>query len=132
LGFQYSNIIEIDDYDSYIVGAPVTGGPEGSPLSDFSLETNPIAQVKKPGDAATFSIITRITNGNGQSINLSVSGLPAGVSSSFSSSTITAGQSTDLTIFTSSATPPGDYNLSITGNGTTSHSTSIKLTIGNK
>jgi hypothetical protein len=129
LGFQFSNVIEIDDYDSYTVGPPITGGPEGTPVNDFSLTISPPMQVKRPGDSASFSIGTSITYGSSQSLNLSVRGLPSGTTYSFGSPTITSGQSTGLTLFTSSSTPAGGYTLTVVANGTTSHSTAVTLTI---
>src|SRR5437016_9724524 len=63
-------------------------------------------------------------------MTLSASGLPAGATTSFNPSTVTAGGSSTLTIGTTSSTPAGSYTLTVTGTGASAtHSTSVLLTV---
>jgi len=76
------------------------------------------------GGSATFVINSTVFDGFTGSVNLSVSGLPANTTASFTSTPIPGnGGSSTLTITTNSATTPGTYSLNITGtSGTiTSH-----------
>ena len=62
------------------------------------------------------------------SVNLSVSGLPSGVTAAFSPNPVTA--SSTLTLTTSSAAAPGQYTLTITGtSGTQTVTTTMYLGI---
>jgi aminopeptidase S len=59
-----------------------------------------------------------------------VSGVPAGVTASFSPTSVTSGGSSTLTIATSSSSAPGTYTLTITGTGSSAtHTTSYSLTV---
>lgn len=70
------------------------------------------------GESGTNNITATIVSGNPSSVNFSISGLPAGASSSFSPNSCTPNCSTQLTISTSfPTTPVGTYQITITGTG---------------
>ena len=69
-------------------------------------------------------------NGFNSSVNLSVSGLPAGATASFNPASVTPAGSSTLTITTAGGAVPGTYTLTITGvSGSLSHSATVSLTI---
>jgi hypothetical protein len=80
----------------------------------------PLSQAVCAPDDATFSVEAHGYDGFTSATNLSVSGVPAGATSSFSPATInpTPGTST-LTIGNIGAAAPGSYTLTITGSSTT-------------
>jgi hypothetical protein len=96
--------------------------------SDFSLTTTPAAATS--GFPATATVGSTVTSGTAQPVALSVSGLPDGTTASFAPATITAGQSSTLTVHTSVSTPPGPVTLTVTGAGTSATETgTLTLTV---
>jgi aminopeptidase S len=99
--------------------------------NDFSISVNPTAVSVQPGQSATASVGTTITQGNAQSVNLSASGLPAGASAAFTPASIQSGGSATLTINTTAGTPAGTVQVTITGDGTNAdHTVQLRLTVG--
>ncbi|GAB3158481.1 M20/M25/M40 family metallo-hydrolase [Micromonospora sonneratiae] len=84
----------------------------------FSLSLNPTSGSAAPGGSVTTTVNTQTTSGNAQTVALSVSGLPAGVTASFSPSSIQSGGSSTLTITASAGAPTGTYTLTVLGDGT--------------
>ncbi len=96
---------------------------------DFSLALTPTSATVAPGAAATFTVATSKINNSNQSISLSVSGLPSGVTGSFSPTTVTAGGSATLTL-SASASATGSGTFTVTGTaGASTHTTSGSLTV---
>jgi hypothetical protein len=80
--------------------------------SDFAVGFDGFDTLTAPaGSTVTYSVKT---SGQG-TINLSLSGLPAGISGTFSPATVTAGQPSTLTVTTTSALPAGSYIFNIKG-----------------
>ncbi|WP_035841258.1 glycosyl hydrolase family 18 protein [Kitasatospora azatica] len=108
---------------------PFTSG-SGTPSNDFSLSDSPAAGSVQPGGSTTATITTAVTSGSAQTVTLSVSGAPAGVTASISPSTVTAGGTATLSVSTTSAVAPGSYPLTITGTAASgSHSAGYTLTV---
>ena len=83
------------------------------------------------GAAATGTVNIYSQNGFTGSVNLSVSGLPSGVTASFSPNPATSANSSTLTLTAGSSAPPGQYTLTVTGaSGSLTASTTASLTIG--
>jgi len=101
------------------------------PNPDFAISATPSTASTNPGGSATYTVNTTALGGFTGTVTLSVSGLPAGATSSFSpSSMISAGASSTLTITTASSTPVGGAALTITGtSGSLSHATSVTLNV---
>jgi uncharacterized membrane protein len=81
-----------------------------------------------PGGSGTAYVNINSQNGFAGSVTLSVSGLPSGVTASFSPSPTT--ESSTLTLTASTSAVPGQYNLTITGiSGSLKETTTAVLTV---
>ena len=97
--------------------------------SDFSLTASPGTQTITAGQSASYTVQVTPIQGFSSAITLSVSGLPAGASASFTPAAIATGTST-LSVSTGSATAAGTYALKINGMGAgVQHSSQVSLTI---
>jgi hypothetical protein len=104
----------------------------GVTTNDFSITPNPTSRSITAGGSTTYAINTAVTSGAAQSINLSIAGLPTGVTGTFSPATITAGGSSTLTVNSATTAAAATSNLMITGTGASAtHTTSVSLTIVN-
>ncbi|MEU0257623.1 glycosyl hydrolase family 18 protein [Streptomyces sp. NPDC006184] len=122
--------IEQNTWDFTHVFAPFTGGGATTPSNDFSVALSPASGTVTAGRSATATVKTAVTKGDAQSVKLSVSGAPAGVTASFNPTSVTAGGSSTLTLATTSAAASGTYTVTVTGAGATgSHSAAYSLTI---
>jgi pre-peptidase len=106
---------------SVVVALTITGSP------DFTVAVSPASQSIVAGSSATYTVATSALNGSTQSISLSVAGLPAGATGSFSPATVTAGGSSTLTVTTSTAAPATTFT--VTGTSTTTHSATASITV---
>ncbi|MFE1776139.1 M28 family peptidase [Streptomyces sp. NPDC059008] len=100
-----------------------------APSNDFSLAAAPSSGSVEPGASATSTISTATTRGSAQTVQLSASGAPAGVTVSFSPASVTSGDSSAMTVATSATAAPGTYSLTVTGTGSVTHSTTFALTV---
>jgi hypothetical protein len=104
----------------------------GAPTPDFSLTRSPTSLSVKQGTAGTVSVSTSALNGFASAISLSASGLPAGVTASFSPASIASpgtGSST-LTLTASSTATTGASTVTITASGGgVTHTTTVSLTV---
>ncbi|NBE84015.1 S8 family serine peptidase [Micromonospora sp. NEAU-HG-1] len=120
----------------------VTGGGTGSPnkllytgniippTQDFNIAVAPAAGAVNPGGSLTATVSTTTTIGSPQTVALTATGLPAGVTASFSPSSVTSGGSATLTLSTAGTAAPGTYSVTIVGTGpVTTQSTSYALTV---
>ena len=92
------------------------GGPD-----DFALSASPHSAFVQPGGVANTTVLTARVSGNAQPLQLAVSGEPAGVTASLSNDSITSDDSVSLTVTTSNSTPFGTYPLTITAQGSVTH-----------
>ena len=97
----------------------------GSP--DFTLAVSPASQSVVAGNSAVYTVTTTALNGSTQSISLSVSGLPAGATGTFSPATVAAGGSSTLTVTTSATASATTFTVA--GTSTTTHSATASITI---
>ncbi|WP_405096016.1 proprotein convertase P-domain-containing protein [Micromonospora sp. NBC_01412] len=120
----------------------VTGGGTGSPnkllytgniippTQDFGIAVAPASGTVNPGGSLTATVSTTTTIGSPQTVALTASGLPAGVTANFSPSSVTSGGSATLTLSTAGTAAPGTYSVTIVGTGpVTTQSTSYALTV---
>jgi hypothetical protein len=108
---------------------PFTGGTT-TPSNDFSVSLSPASAAVNPGASATSTVSTAVTAGSAQTVTLSASGAPSGVSVSFSPASVTAGGSSTATITTTSSAAPGTYAITVTGTASSgSHTATYSLTI---
>ncbi|MFJ9419643.1 M28 family peptidase [Streptomyces sp. NPDC101227] len=100
-----------------------------TPANDFSLAVAPGTASVDPGGTATGTVSTATTKGSAQTVKLSATGAPAGVTVSFSPASVTSGGSSTMTVGTAPSTAPGTYPLTLTGTGSVAHSTTFTLTV---
>ncbi|WBP85988.1 glycosyl hydrolase family 18 protein [Kitasatospora cathayae] len=108
--------------------APFTSG--STVINDFSVAVNPNTGTVSAGSSASAAIATAVTAGSAQSVNLSVSGAPAGVTATVTPGSVTAGGSATLNIATTSPVAPGSYPLTVTGSAPSgTHTATYSLTV---
>ncbi|MEW6737611.1 MAG: hypothetical protein AB1489_40390 [Acidobacteriota bacterium] len=102
----------------------------GSLQPGFSLGVSPSSQTITAGSSTSYTVAITPQNGFTGSVTLSVNGLPIGATGNFTANPINAGQSTTLTISTTTSAATGTFMFTIsgTGNGSTK-STTASLTI---
>lgn len=106
------------------VSLVVTGAP------DFTLNVSPSTLTVTAGNASSYSVSVGALNSFNSAVSLSVSGLPTGVTGSFSPTTVTGAGTSTLSITTSASTAAGTYSLTITGtSGSLTHSATVSLAI---
>jgi Concanavalin A-like lectin/glucanases superfamily/Putative Ig domain len=102
----------------------------GYPL--FTISTTPSSQGIIAGGVATFTVNGGDPTLMSNIVALSVGGLPAGMSASFSSNFVTGSGTVTLRIATSNSIPQGNYALTIAGaNAGVTHTSAVNLTVGN-
>jgi kumamolisin len=132
---SYSAVVGFDLVTGW--GSPkaalITALVSGSTTTpSFTISASPTSVSIAQGHSGTSKISTTVSGGFSSAISLSVSGLPAGVTASFSPTSIAApgsGSST-LTINVASTAATGTHALTITatGGGIT-HTTTVSLTV---
>ncbi|MFJ6698921.1 M28 family peptidase [Streptomyces sp. NPDC091272] len=99
--------------------------------NDFSMALNPAAGTVQQSASVTTSVVTNTTTGSAQSVALTASGLPAGVTASFSPATVQSGQSSVLTLTATANAAPGASTITVKGQGSTlSHTVDYALNVG--
>jgi hypothetical protein len=98
------------------------------PGSNFALAASPNPQVLVPGASNAIDVSINRAQGFGSSVALSVSGLPSGVTGTFSPSS-TTGNTATLTLTATNAVALGNFSITITGtSGSIVSSTSSTVT----
>lgn len=121
-GTTYTIQYEFSDAANNCV-LPPPGGPP-----DFSLSDSPIDLSVTQGSNGTTTITVTPTNGFVGEVNLSASGLPAGVTATFASNPATTGSV--VSFAASSTATTGTALVTITGvSGVLTHTTTVSLTI---
>ncbi|OYP15278.1 aminopeptidase [Streptomyces sp. FBKL.4005] len=100
-----------------------------TPANDFSVSVSPATGSTAPGTSLTTTVATATTSGSAQTVNLSASGAPSGVTVAFSPASVTSGASATATITVGSSVPPGTYPLTITGTGAVTRTAPYTLTV---
>jgi hypothetical protein len=103
----------------------------GSPrlTNDFSMSASP-SSVSLVQGAGGSSIGTALVSGTAESVALSISGLPTGVTAAFNPTSVTAGASSTLTLTVGSGVTPATYSLTVTGSAPSAiHTASLSLTV---
>ncbi|TML74036.1 MAG: hypothetical protein E6G13_01580 [Actinobacteria bacterium] len=102
----------------------------GAASSDFSLSATPSALSVAQGGNGTSTVSTAITSGSAQTVALSASGQPTGVSVTFSPASVAAGASSTMTVSAGGAATPGTYPVTVTGTGSSAtHTTTVNVTV---
>jgi hypothetical protein len=105
-------------------------GSAPPPPNDFAIAAAPTALPVVAGHAGTTSISTNLVSGAAESVALSASGLPAGVTAGFSPVSVTAGGASTLTITVGSGVAAGSYPITVTGAAASAtHAVSVTLNV---
>jgi len=84
---------------------------------DFQLTISPSSQTLQPGSSVSFAIGVGSIGGFSDPVDLSVSGLPSGVSSEFSPNSVTPPGTSFLKLTAASNAAVGTFSLTITATG---------------
>jgi len=100
-------------------------------LPDFSVSAAPVTSSVPPGAAGMYNVSLASLRGFSQDVGVSVTGLPADGSATFSPASIPGGTgSSSLTVSTTNSTPPGSYTLAISGiSGVLSHVATVPFVV---
>jgi hypothetical protein len=100
---------------------------------DYVMSVSPSSRTVPQSQATStpYTVTTTPVGGFSDNVDLSVSGLPAGASASFSPNPTTPGSSSStMTVTLDGTTPAGNYPLTITGtSGALTHSSSVALVV---
>jgi len=97
-------------------------------VRDFSISATPATRSIKRGFSTTYTATA--LNAFTGTVSLSVTGLPASTTGTFSPASLPGHGSSTLTVKTTKQTPVGTYTLTIKGtSGSRSHSTTVSLTV---
>ncbi len=108
---------------TFTVGAPPTE-------FDFGLSISPTGQTVTPGGSTSYTVTVNLLSGATTTVALGLSGEPAGVTKTFSSSSGSPSFSSSLTLSIASSVTPGVYVMTVTGTGGgKTHSAETKLVI---
>ena len=118
-------------YSNDASGCQTSHAIVGLATDDFSIAASPASVTAAQGTAnASTTVTTAVTSGAAQTVNLSVSGAPSGVSGSFNPAAVTSGGGSTLTLTVGSSVNPGTYSLTVTGTGSSAtHVTTVSLTV---
>jgi hypothetical protein len=98
-------------------------------ISDFSLGVTPQSQQVPQGGSTSFTATVTPQSGFTGTVNLGTTGLPAGVTASFSVPSLTSGDST-LNVMVGNSVTPGTYPFTITAvSGTITHNANATLEV---
>ena len=116
--------------DAFVPYEGSSGGGGGTTTSDFSLAVAPGSASVAQGGSATATVSTAVTSGSAESVSLSTSGAPSGVTVSLSPTSVTSGGSSTLTATVGSSVAAGSYPITVKGTASTgSHSATYTLTV---
>ncbi|WP_431904583.1 S8 family serine peptidase [Micromonospora carbonacea] len=89
-----------------------------TPANDFTLTATPASVTVTAGGTVSTTIAGSVTRGVSQPVALAARGLPAGVTATFQSASISSNAGTTLTLSTASTALAGAYTVTVIGTGT--------------
>jgi hypothetical protein len=127
----YTATLTVTDNANLTDPNPPTRKITVNPAPDFSITASPSSRSTIQGGNVSYTISVSALNGFVDTVNLSVSGLPAGATPAFAPTSSIAGSgSSTLTVTTAANTPPGTYMLTITGQtASLTHSTNATFIV---
>jgi len=108
---------------------PGGGGGQQQPTPDFSISVSPSSPSVYLDSSTTVTVKVDFTGGYSRTVELSVSGVPQGITASLSQSSGSSDFSATLTISASSSASTGTSTLTITGTGSDGKTRSKTLMI---
>jgi uncharacterized membrane protein len=101
-----------------------------NPAATFTLAAPPVILNSNQGALSQSTVSVTFSSGYAGDVNLTASGLPSGVSSSFNTSPVYGSGTSILMLNTYAAVTPGNYNVTVTGTcGSKIVNTSFVLTV---
>ncbi len=108
--------------------AALTGSSTPPPTNDFSIAASAVSIAA--GASGSSSITTAVTNGSSETVSLSASGLPTGVTLTFSPTSVASGSASTAAITVASTVAAGTYSITVTGTAASgSHTATLSLTV---
>ncbi len=89
------------------------------PVPDFRLLSDTFTQTVKPGGTTVYNLRVDTITGFTHPVTLSITGLPAHTTASFSAGTVNVPGNSVLTIATTGQTPSGSFTLTVLGTSST-------------
>jgi kumamolisin len=83
----------------------------------FTLSASPASVSVVQGNSGSSTITSTVVDGFSSAVALTASGLPAGVTATFSPTSITGSGTSSLTLAVASTTATGTYTITVTGTG---------------
>jgi hypothetical protein len=126
---EYLNTTGAFNWNTRIGSFKFPGCGGAPPPNDFSISANPTSLSLQQNTGGTSTISTAVTSGSAGTVNLTVSGTPAGATATLNPTSVTAGAASTLTVNAGTAAA-GNYTLTVTGiEGSATHSATIALTV---
>jgi kumamolisin len=98
----------------------------------FAVSASPATVTVARGAKGTATFTTTVTGGFNSAIAVAASGLPSGVTATFSPASITGAGNSTVTFTVASTAKTGTYPINLTGtSGSTAHSASVNLVVTN-
>ncbi len=116
---------------SGVVLAANSNGNQTTPKA-ITLQLAPTSRSVTQGTSASYNVVIQPSGGFAGNVALTISGLPAGATASFSPAVVAAGPgsgSSNLDVSTTSATPLGTYSLSVKGTSGTLQSAVVVVSL---
>jgi subtilase family serine protease len=127
-GYDVASGIGTPDAWNFARDAANLGGGGGT--NDFSISANPTNLSIAQGSNGTSTISTAVTSGSAGTINLTSNVSPSGPTASLNPTSVTAGNSSTLTVSVGSSVPTGTYTVTVTGTeGSAVHNTTVTITV---
>jgi kumamolisin len=96
----------------------------------FGLTASPTTVSVVQGGTGTSTVASTVLNGFSSAISLSATGLPAGITVTFSPTSITGAGTSTITFAASASTAAGTYRVTVTGtSGSTTEKVALALTV---
>jgi subtilase family serine protease len=106
----------------------LTGSSSQNP--SFNLSASPTSLSVAAGSSGASTVTSTVSNGFDSAVTLSASGMPSGVTVSFSPSSITGTGSSAATFTVAATAAAGTYSITITGtSGSTTSTATVSLTV---
>lgn len=100
------------------------------PVPDFTLFSTSFTETVKPGGSAAYDLQVKPNPDFSNPVSLSVTGLPANTTASFSATTVNVPGDSVLTVQTSTQTPTGSFTLTLLGTSSTqSHTLALTFEV---
>lgn len=107
-----------------------SGSSTAAAPGDYTLSATPASVSLAPGGSTTLSVLASATGSFAGTINVTITGLPAGITATPSTLALTPGTAQALTLKASSSSVAGSATITLTGtSGTLVHTVAASLTV---